>query len=72
MQNNTWNEDLRIPVETCQELGVVGIDVAGSAKGADEKYEDSVVEVFQVWKFFITMFRLEIIEFNRPFFDASH
>lgn len=29
---------------------MVGIDVAGSAKGADEKYEDSVVEVFQVSK----------------------
>ncbi|KAF8373808.1 hypothetical protein PRIPAC_80237 [Pristionchus pacificus] len=42
-----YNWELLELVETCQELGVVGIDVAGSAKGADEKYEDSVVEVFQ-------------------------
>ncbi|GMS96870.1 hypothetical protein PENTCL1PPCAC_19045, partial [Pristionchus entomophagus] len=42
-----FNWDLLNLVETCKDLGVVGIDVAGSASGADEKYEESVVEVFQ-------------------------
>ncbi|GMS96868.1 hypothetical protein PENTCL1PPCAC_19043 [Pristionchus entomophagus] len=42
-----FNWDLLNMVETCKDLGVVGIDVAGSASGADEKYEESVVEVFQ-------------------------
>ncbi|GMT26007.1 hypothetical protein PFISCL1PPCAC_17304 [Pristionchus fissidentatus] len=42
-----FNWELLELVETCGELGVVGLDVAGSASGADEKYEQSVVEVFQ-------------------------
>eukprot|EP00080_Pristionchus_pacificus_P005364 PDM65384.1 hypothetical protein PRIPAC_52326 [Pristionchus pacificus] len=42
-----YNWDLLNLVETCKDLGVVGIDVAGSASGADEKYEESVVQVFQ-------------------------
>ncbi|GMS78911.1 hypothetical protein PENTCL1PPCAC_1086, partial [Pristionchus entomophagus] len=41
------NWDLLNLVETCKDLGVVAIDVAGTAEGAEEKYEDSVVEVFQ-------------------------
>ncbi|GMR49264.1 hypothetical protein PMAYCL1PPCAC_19459 [Pristionchus mayeri] len=42
-----YNWDLLNLVETCKDLGVVGIDVAGSASGAEEKYEESVVKVFQ-------------------------
>ncbi|PIO53771.1 hypothetical protein TELCIR_24881, partial [Teladorsagia circumcincta] len=32
----------------CRHLGVVAIDVAGSAHGADEQYEAKVVHIFQV------------------------
>lgn len=48
----------KFPVETCKDLGVVGIDVAGSASGADEKYEESVVQVFQVG---VELFRMNMI-----------
>ncbi|GMS96871.1 hypothetical protein PENTCL1PPCAC_19046 [Pristionchus entomophagus] len=37
------NWDLLHLVETCKNLGVVGIDVAGCASGAEEKYEQTVV-----------------------------
>lgn len=34
-----------------KDLGVVAIDVAGSAHGADEQYEPNVVEIFKVTTF---------------------
>ncbi|GMR49265.1 hypothetical protein PMAYCL1PPCAC_19460, partial [Pristionchus mayeri] len=41
------NWELLSLVESCKDMGVVGIDVAGSTSGADEKYEESVLQVFQ-------------------------
>ncbi|EYB88674.1 hypothetical protein Y032_0243g3493 [Ancylostoma ceylanicum] len=40
------NDVLRIATE-CRHLGVVAVDVAGSAHGADEQYEREVVVMFQ-------------------------
>lgn len=42
-----WNEEILELATNLKALGVVAIDVAGCAHGADEKYEPSVVKVFQ-------------------------
>ncbi|KAK0398861.1 hypothetical protein QR680_002784 [Steinernema hermaphroditum] len=42
-----WNNEILELATTMREYGVVAIDVAGCAHGADEQYEESVVRVFQ-------------------------
>uniref|UniRef100_A0A1I7XYQ0 Adenosine deaminase n=1 Tax=Steinernema glaseri TaxID=37863 RepID=A0A1I7XYQ0_9BILA len=42
-----WNNEILELATSMKDYGVVGIDVAGCAHGADEQYEESVVRVFQ-------------------------
>ncbi|CAD5221189.1 unnamed protein product [Bursaphelenchus okinawaensis] len=42
-----WNKEVITLCETMKEYGVVAIDVAGCAGGADEKYEQSVIDAFK-------------------------
>uniref|UniRef100_A0A7E4ZR77 Adenosine deaminase n=1 Tax=Panagrellus redivivus TaxID=6233 RepID=A0A7E4ZR77_PANRE len=42
-----WNNEVLELAEKNKHLGVVSIDVAGCAHGADEQYEPSVIRVFQ-------------------------
>jgi len=42
-----WCADVLNLIEKCADLGVVAIDVAGCAHGADEQYGPEVVTVFQ-------------------------
>jgi adenosine deaminase len=43
----SWNDEVLELATTLKDLGVVAIDVAGCAHGADEKYEPSVLRVFK-------------------------